>query len=137
MSSCDFCSAEPLNREELKQAGVFWLDKQNVDHRWASNNVFITRLHVRYTRDKFPQDLKFQTTAERTNFQGRYIIHHPYTGSLSCDGGKQYQELVKQRQEEEIYNLAQLTGWKAKQIRDRVKFKEAKPSYWWSDMWNN
>lgn len=26
MSSCDPCSAEPLNSEELKEAGVFWLN---------------------------------------------------------------------------------------------------------------
>ncbi len=26
MSNCDPCSAEPLSQEELKQAGVFWLD---------------------------------------------------------------------------------------------------------------
>ena len=33
---------------------------------WADwnggNNVFFTRLHVRYARDKFPQDLQFQVT---------------------------------------------------------------------------
>ena len=62
MSTCDPCSAEPLNQEELKDAGVFWLNQQNSNNRWGGNNVFITRLHVRYTRDKFPEDLKFQST---------------------------------------------------------------------------
>ncbi|HEY9861737.1 MAG TPA: DUF2330 domain-containing protein, partial [Candidatus Obscuribacterales bacterium] len=37
MSNCDPCSAEPLNREELRQAGVFWLNDTN------SSNVFLTR----------------------------------------------------------------------------------------------
>ena len=26
MSSCDPCAADPLSREELRQAGVFWVD---------------------------------------------------------------------------------------------------------------
>src|SRR4028118_2378130 len=72
MASCDPCSAEPLNPEELKKAGVFWLTPN------TSNNVFITRLHVRYTRQKFPEDLMFQETSNHQQFQGRYILRHPF-----------------------------------------------------------
>ncbi|MEW5856264.1 MAG: DUF2330 domain-containing protein, partial [Cyanobacteriota bacterium] len=62
MGNCDPCSAEPLNPEELRKAGVFWLDSgshESAPFRRSiapSNDVFITRLHVRYTRDKFPED---------------------------------------------------------------------------------
>ena len=136
MSTCDPCSAEPLNQEELKDAGVFWLDRQNQNNRWGGNNVFITRLHVRYSRDKFPEDLKFQSTSDRTNFQGRYIIRHPYKGDLSCDAGKEYQQSVRDRQEREAKTLANLTGWKIDDIRDRIKFVEAKPVQWWDNLWN-
>jgi hypothetical protein len=136
MGSCDPCSAEPLNPEELKQAGVFWLDQQNPNNRWGGSNVFITRLHVRYSRDKFPEDLKFQSTSDRTNFQGRYIVHHPFTGKLTCDAGKQYQELVQERQDNEISNLAELTGWEMEAIRDRLNSVEAEPLPWWENLWN-
>jgi hypothetical protein len=138
MSSCDPCSAEPLNQDELKEAGVFWLDRQNQNNQnniWGGNNVFITRLHVRYSRDKFPEDLKFQSTSDRTNFQGRYVIRHPFTGNLSCDAGKQYRQSLKQRQTNEAKTLANLTGWNLNDIRDRLKLAEAKPIQWWDNLW--
>ena len=135
MSTCDPCAAEPLNREELKQAGVFWLDTQP-NNRWGGNNVFITRLHVRYTRDKFPEDLKFQATGDRTNFQGRYIVRHPYTGEMSCSAATQYLQRVATRQEQEAQNLANLTGWDIEEIRDKITFVEAKPVPWWNNLWN-
>ena len=136
MSTCDPCAAEPLNREELKQAGVFWLNKQNSNNRWGDNNVFITRLHVRYNRNKFPEDLKFQSTSDRANFQGRYIVRHPFTGNLTCEAGKQYKELIKERQDIEVDNLAQLTGWETSEIRDRVKTPKIEPLPWLNELWN-
>jgi len=92
---CDPCSATPLNLEELKAAGAFWLDpayrSQNgtvirPDQRNNRNNsgAFITRLHVRYSRDKFPEDLMFQSTANRQFFQGRYVTRHPFSGNINC-----------------------------------------------------
>ena len=137
MSTCDPCSAEPLNQSELKEAGVFWLDRANPRNNWGGNNVFITRLHVRYSRDKFPEDLKFQSTSDRSNFQGRYVIRHPFKGDLSCDAAKKYQQQVKDRQEGEAKTLASLTGWKIEDIRDRIKFVEAEPIQWWENLWNN
>jgi hypothetical protein len=85
MSNCDPCSADPLTPAELREAGVFWLnDSEPQPQRmgrfappWVSNNVFITRLHVRYTRDKFPEDLMFQETNNQQTFQGRYVLTHP------------------------------------------------------------
>ncbi len=134
MASCDPCSAEPLNREELKQAGVFWLD-QNPNNPWGSNNVFITRLHVRYSRDKFPEDLKFQSTSDRSNFQGRYVIKHPFRGEMACPQASQYQQSVRNRQEKEAQTVANLTGWDIEDVRRRIKFVEAEPTPWWRNIW--
>jgi hypothetical protein len=137
MSSCDPCSAEPLNQDELKDAGVFWLDQQNPNNfRGSNSNVFITRLHVRYSRDKFPEDLKFQSTSDRTNFQGRYVIRHPFKGDLSCEAGKRYLWSLKKRQTTEAKTLANLTGWNLNDIRDRLKLAEAEPVQWWDNLWN-
>ncbi len=114
MGSCDPCSAEPLSPEELRQAGVFWTRPE------MPNNVFITRLHVRYTRDKFPEDLIFQQTNNRSLFQGRYILRHPYTGEMACEAGRQYRRSLRQRFEQEAQTLARLTGWNIRDIRDKL-----------------
>ncbi|GAB4234374.1 MAG: DUF2330 domain-containing protein [Stanieria sp.] len=130
MNSCDPCSAEPLNSEELKQAGVFWLDSN------LANNVFITRLHLRYSRDRFPEDLQFHTTANQDLFQGRYVINHPFTGTISCEAGKQYQRSVRNRQHQEAENVARLTGWNLQEILEQIKFVETNPVPWWRKLWN-
>ena len=44
--------------------------------------------------------------------------------------------LVKYRQEREAKSLENLTGWKVKEIRDRIKFVEAEPLPWWENLWN-
>jgi hypothetical protein len=131
MSSCDPCSAEPLNSEELKKAGVFWLDSQPT--------VFISRLHVRYTRDKFPEDLQFQETSNNQFFQGRYIMQHPYQGEMNCEAATDYQKTVRERQENEAQTLANLTSWDINQIRDKINFMEIQPikhESWWQQLWN-
>ncbi len=140
MGSCDPCSAQPLNREELKQAGVFWLNSPTStpsNRRFSPNsNVFITRLHVRYSRDKFPEDLRFQETGNRQLFQGRYVIRHPYREEISCSAANQYQQSVKERQEKEAQILANLTGWDISDIRRKINFIEAKTIPWWQNIWN-
>jgi hypothetical protein len=141
MGSCDPCSAEPLNSEELKDAGVFWQNSEEFNSEF--NNVFLTRLHIRYTRDRFPEDLKFQETANRQSFQGRYVIRHPYQGEISCDAARSYRREVKQRQEREVQTLAKLTGWDTSKIRTKVKLisspvenesEESEP--WWDKLWS-
>ncbi len=141
MSSCDPCSAEPLNNEELKQAGVFWLDNNNSDRpvspsfrsRFPSSSVFITRLHVRYTRNKFPEDLMFQATSQRDSFQGRYILQHPFTGNLQCSEGRKYKSSLNQRFEKEAETLARLTNWNIQNIRQKMKLSVANLSTSWWD----
>ncbi|PPJ63428.1 DUF2330 domain-containing protein [Cuspidothrix issatschenkoi] len=140
MSSCDPCSAEPLNNEELKQAGVFWLDN-NSDRpvspsfrsRFPSSNVFITRLHVRYSRNKFPEDLMFQATSQRDSFQGRYILQHPFTGNLQCSAGREYKRSLNQRFEKEAQTLARLTNWNIQNIRQKMQLSGGNLSTSWWD----
>lgn len=130
MSSCDPCSAEPLNPEELRKAGVFWITPD------VPNNVFITRLHVRYTRDKFPEDLMFQATANRQQFQGRYILRHPFTGEMNCDAGRQYKWSLNKRFEAEAQTLAKLTNWKIQDIRKKTNIGQTEDEPWWRAIWH-
>ncbi|MBW4621110.1 MAG: DUF2330 domain-containing protein [Cyanosarcina radialis HA8281-LM2] len=131
MGSCDPCSAEPLTVEELKKAGVFWL-KPN-----EGTNVFISRIHVRYTRDKFPEDLMFQETANRKQFQGRYVLRHPYTGEMKCPAAAEYKRSLKQRSEEQAQTLSQLTGWRVEDIRQKMKLVSDRSEPFWRSIWTD
>jgi hypothetical protein len=148
MGNCDPCSADPLTPEELRQAGVFWMnDPSQPQPRaggggrfappWMSNNVFITRLHVRYTRDKFPEDLVFQETANQQNFQGRYVLTHPFKGEMSCSAGKQYTRSLPARFEKEAQTLASLTSWNINDVRKKMSLEQPIPVQWWKKLWNS
>jgi hypothetical protein len=131
MSWCDPCAANPLTTEELRQAGVFWASTST---RGASE-VFITRLHVRYTRDKFPEDLTFQATNNRQNFQGRYVLRHPFTGEATCPAGREYKASLPERFEREAQTLANLTGWDIDDIRAKQPDVDVPPTPWWRRLW--
>ena len=130
IKSCDPCSAKPPTREELRKAGVFWLRPNQ------RANVFISRIHVRYNRDRFPEDLIFQETSNRQFFQGRYVLRHPFTGDLECPAGQQYKQIVSERMEREAQTLAKLTGWKIQEIRSKMNFPQVGKTNWWETIFN-
>ncbi|MGE0815875.1 MAG: DUF2330 domain-containing protein [Vicinamibacterales bacterium] len=126
MGWCDPCAADPLSRDELRQLGVFWLDDLPQAPRPAilqvgpgPQDVFVTRLHVRYDAAHFPEDLVFHETGDRTNFQGRYVLRHAWTGPATCPQAEAYFRQVAQRREREAQTLASLTGWSIDEIRSR------------------
>ena len=142
MAWCDPCAADPLSHRELRSLGVFWLAQDAGQQKIAppqAQNVFVTRLHVRYDREHFPEDLVFQETGDRQNFQGRYVIRHPWKGEASCDVTAYYDE-VRQRQEREAQQLAALTGWDIDEIRARIDFPQPRtdeePAPWWTRLWD-
>ncbi len=85
MGWCDPCAADPLSREEMHQAGVFWLDGDNLAGNYkgsGAQNALLTRLHVRYTPKTFPEDLMFVQTSDRQNWQTRYVVQNPFEGTI-------------------------------------------------------
>ena len=80
-------------------------------------NVFVTRLHVRYDKAHFPEDLVFHETGDRTNFQGRYVMRHAWTGTATCAAAETYRRELVARREREAQTLASLTGWPIEDIR--------------------
>jgi len=128
MASCDPCSAEPLTPDELRQAGAFWMTPE------MPQNVFLTRLHVRYTRDRFPEDLMFQQTNNREFFQGRYILRHPFTGEPNCSAGQDYQRSLPRVFEQQAQTLARLTGWSMQDIRERLPRVQSRFIPWWQHL---
>ena len=141
MAWCDPCAADPLSADELRRLGVFWIDERQpgLKSSAGAQNVFVTRLHVSYDREHFPEDLVFQETGERQNYQGRYVIRHPWKGEPSCDVSA-YRAAVRERQEREAQMLANLTGWNIEDIRSRVPWMdggppEPAPVPWWKRIW--
>ncbi len=158
MSWCDPCAANPLSRSELRELGVMWLDEggpgeiqpmprpgigpQPVD-------AFVTRLHVRYDGQTFPEDLNFQVTGDRENYQGRYVLRHPWRGDYGqCEEAGQYAETLVTRWDAEAESLAKLTGWELAEIKQKmadggfsasaVGVTERKPKKnWWQRLWGN
>jgi hypothetical protein len=140
MNWCDPCAANPLSPAELRQLGVFWIEDRGgaPDRSGGARDVFLTRLHVRYDAARFPEDLVFQETADRTNFQGRYVLRHPWKGSDSCEAATRYRAELVRRQEEEARTLARLTGWPIAEIRRKASLPGEGPepaSKWWQKLW--
>ncbi len=142
MGWCDPCAADPLSARELRQLGVFWLDaplgRESSIKAPQAQNVFVTRLHVRYDSEHFPEDLMFQETGDRQNYQGRYIIRHPWKGPATCDLSH-YNAGLQKRQEREAQQLANLTGWDIADIRGKIPFaSEETPEKepWWKRLWS-
>jgi hypothetical protein len=139
MNWCDPCAARPLSGDELRALGVFWVDSDRSSAMSATPNVFVTRLHVRYDNAHFPEDLVFQETADRTNFQGRYILRHAWTGGETCAAADTYQRALRDRHEQEAQRLASLTGWDISDIRRKMGAGQAagpqSDPNWWERIW--
>jgi hypothetical protein len=150
MGWCDPCAADPLSTDELRNLGVFWLAESAQPFpagqgrppviRPRPQDVFVTRLHVRYDAAHFPEDLVFQETADRSNFQGRYVLRHEWKGEgSSCEAARRYVASLPERREREAQALASLTGWNISEIRKATGsgniVPEAVPANWWQRIW--
>ncbi len=148
MGWCDPCAGPPLSREELRSLGVFWLDAPTS----ASNAqlfrgplvaggampVTLTRLHVRYSSDSFPEDLAFQETNDQENYQARYVLQHPWKGAPdACPAAASYFQQVRERENQEAQTLADLTGWDLGGIRKNVGLTDVPGQRaWWKGIWD-
>ncbi len=137
---CDPCIATAPSAQDLVQAGVWWINRDGNDYsdyngqNDYSDKTFFTRLHIRYNRRAFPQDLMFQVTPNMETYQARYVITHPATGEFTCDAGKKYLKELKNRRADELENLAYLTGkdisdWDIVSDMPEEKFIPAEATY--------
>jgi hypothetical protein len=137
MAWCDPCAAPPMEARELRELGVFWLDSNGGAVRGGGGMpLTLTRLHVRYDAEHFPEDLMFQETGDQQNFQGRYVLNHPFGGEMKCEAREHYLTSVRERRRREAITLAALTGWKVDKIRERMG-PDAPPhaAPWWEALW--
>jgi len=176
MNWCDPCAADPLSQEELRELGVWWQDEPDYGDdiirpipmpqvtpgqpqprimppprrpgKNGTRDAFVTRLHVRYNAETFPEDLKFIQTGDKQNYQGRYVLRHPWTGKDSCEAATQYRKQLPDRFEREAKNLAYLTGRDINAIRETMEQKgqsftvttepiQTNTKKWFEKMWGN
>jgi hypothetical protein len=153
MGWCDPCAADPLSPSELKAAGVTWLEEALIGvpgqpgatrpnrirppAGGGAQPVMLTRLHVRYTAETFPEDLMFQETRDRQNYQTRYVLRHAWKGAVdACEQAQRYFEQLAKRQEREAQVAATLTGWNVDVVRnrmgiDRIGAMRPESARWW------
>lgn len=134
MGFCDPCSAPPLEQAELAALGVFWLD--SAGYHGGGMPLTLTRLHVRYDNEHFPEDLMFQTTGDQQPYQARYVLRHMFRGALACKAATQYLHDVTARRRAEAATLAELTGWSRESIAQRMgPDAPPAPPPWWRSIW--
>lgn len=133
VNRCDPCPVDILSTEELRELGVFWLNTSKKNQR---QTLFITRLHLRYDQEHFPDDLSFQETNSGfyDTFQLRYIVRQPTNKGLDCEDGFAYvNHTLPLRYEAEADNLSELTGEDVNTIRKRLNLPQQPPgqmSFW-------
>jgi len=99
--TCDPCPGPVIRPDQLMALGVDTLEEQN-PWGWV-----LTRLHARYSATDLKDDLVFRAARpivggrevvgaggelehgaredSQNNFQGRYIIRHPWEGEIDCE----------------------------------------------------
>ena len=118
MAWCDPCAANPLSPQELRNAGVFWTGSADSIAKGGGSGggaqpVVLTRLHLRYTANTFPEDLMFTQTKDRQNWQTRYVVQNPYEGSVaqcSAKVGQMDCEAMCRPRVAQMVNAPQLEG---------------------------
>jgi hypothetical protein len=128
---CDPCVDRALDPVELLGLGAWWMESN------PREQPMVTRLHVRYDAEHFPEDLVLQETGDQAPFQARYVLQHPATGDLSCEAGKKYLEGLELRRKEEVRNLAELTSWQPADIVRRMGTEAPKEASepWYKHIW--
>ena len=142
MSWCDPCAADPLSVQELRNLGVEWIKADAADGGGGgarrpfrgdpdARPVMLTRLHLRYTPETFPEDLMFHETGDRQNYQTRYVLRHAAkVAPNACPQAPAYLKQVSARKEKEAQTLATLTGWDISQVRASYGISKREPDAW-------
>jgi len=106
-----------------------------------AKDVFVTRMHLRYNGELFPEDLMLHHTKDRANFQARYVTRHPWQGESQCEAAKDYRWQLTKRYAQEAKTLANLTSWPIAEIRQTMRERgqkvepEAPEDKWWRKLW--
>jgi hypothetical protein len=148
MGACDPCTAGPPSFDQLRELGVFWMldmaPRAELSPGTETPEIFVTRLHLRYDAERFPEDLRFRETGNRSRFQARYVLRHPWRGPPRCEAARQYLSTRPDEFERQAQNLARLTDRPIQEIRDEMEANgqpfaspdlEPDTREWWERIW--
>jgi MYXO-CTERM domain-containing protein len=105
--TCDPCPGPTIDGGDLATLGADVVTPEQPD-QYLYGGMTLTRLHARYGKDDIQDDLVFKETrpivggrehaldgtgklevgatpSDYNNFQGRYIIRHPWAGAIACE----------------------------------------------------
>ena len=132
-NKCDPCTVPPEDMPtvaNLADMGAWWSNNEPQ----TDPDTYITRLHLRYNQETFPEDLMFHPIGPNilaqkpgiegrrfprwagVDFQARYVIRRPL-GTRVCVSRFRYRQLMHQAGD----RLAALTGWELGEIRQKMK----------------
>ncbi len=82
LSDCPHYFSQPLTAGTLGYLSAAGQPSGN----GAEPDIFVTRLHIRYERRYFPEDLLFNETRDRAPFVARYPVRQPLGDRAGCRG---------------------------------------------------
>ena len=123
MDRCDPCISDSLTIEELRQLGVFWPISDQA-HRGNARDAFLTRLHIGYDAERFPEDLIFQETSGPVSFRQLYWYQQAWTADENCLPWQGNRERLRIQHDEEAETLSKLTGWNLSDIRAKMQLSK-------------
>jgi hypothetical protein len=159
MNWCDPCVADPLSADELRELGVYWVKaKQQQDQPptpsqrimppsftppVAQQPAFVTRLHLRYNENTFPDDLMMKISQQSKNFQTRYVMRHPFKLIEDCgEMSERYLKQLESRFKNQVINVVSLTGWKKEDVKSAMRNNGEviskipdESANWWQSLW--
>jgi hypothetical protein len=115
---CDPCASRSLTLDELRGLGVS--DTPAGGNAAPGAPVYITRLHAKYDRASFPEDLVLQATSDHTPWQSRAILRPEWRGDCGCEQGRHYVASLPARRQSQALALANSAGWNLAATRARM-----------------
>jgi hypothetical protein len=87
-------------------------------------------------RRAFPRRPRVPGNRGPANFQGRYVLRHPWKGEARCDAAERYRESLRARVDTEAATLASLTGWPLDEIRRKIgPVSAVDQRRWWEKLY--
>ena len=134
-----------LTEADLRKFGIPWSEREKLSD--FGRSYVLSKLHFRYTRDGFPEDLVFQETGNRTPFAMSFTVQH-LAKNLNCEEGQAYLRGIPTRRKQEAQTLASLTGWDLADINEKMgNLPEPQPvappvpppkeKAWWQKIWGS
>jgi TonB family protein len=87
---------------------------------WANVLPYVSRLHLKYDREHFPEDLVLQETGDQSARRVQFSVRHPWLGRADqCSEARTYLASLPARFDQEAVTMATLTGQDVNAIRAR------------------